>query len=264
MPIATPRPATPATGSTARCATARCSTSSAWTCGPTGAPTPPAASPAARAILGAEQVDWLIREVGRVAGDLEGDRRRHAARPVVPDGPVIEEAVATATPARRSGASSRSPGCCRRSSGAGSATRLADRRRALLRGPPLRPVPRGVHRLRPVLGVRRGPDRRRRRSGRTRSTARSGRRSCSRRSRTSRASRPRAATSSSATPASTRAPECSRSRCATCSARSSGPRTSPRPTTEGPVVLTRLRRLRGMPPTGAGEYDAHTLEVPSG
>ena len=37
--------------------------------------------------------------------------------------------------------------------------RLADRRRALLRRPPLRPGPGRVHRLRPVLGVRRRTDR---------------------------------------------------------------------------------------------------------
>ena len=69
------------------------------------------------AFLGAEQLAWLKRELRRVEGDLEGDRRRHAASLVVWDNWPTTRARAsrpspTTMPASRSAASSNSPTCC--------------------------------------------------------------------------------------------------------------------------------------------------------
>ena len=195
---------------------------------------PTAATVGRSHILGAEQADWLVREVAASKATWKVIASDMPLGLLVPDGPVNEEAV------------QRRPRCARWAEHeiawvltafkkrTGPQRDLADRRRALLRRPPLRPVPRGVHRLRPVLGDRRRPDQRRHvRAERARQHLRPGGRVLEGR-RLPEPVAARAATSSSATPRSTRAPESSRSRCATCSARSSGPRTSPRPTTEGP------------------------------
>ena len=58
-----------------------CSTSSSSTSAATGAPTPTTAEPARAASSWARaQTRWLLEGLGRVTRDLEGDRRRHAAR----------------------------------------------------------------------------------------------------------------------------------------------------------------------------------------
>ena len=64
---------------TAVCATGRCSTCSCSTCAPTRTPTTPTRRRPTAGMLGAEQRGGSSAELAR-SGDLEGDRHRHAAR----------------------------------------------------------------------------------------------------------------------------------------------------------------------------------------
>ena len=135
------RPAT-RSGSTGRSATARCSRSSCSTSGATAARTRPTASPSpATDRLPRRRAAALAQAApGADPGDLEGHRQRHADRPggrATARGTF--EAVGQRRRARRWAASWRSPTCCGSSRARGQERRLADGRRALRRGPPLRP-----------------------------------------------------------------------------------------------------------------------------
>ena len=114
-----------------------------------------------------------------LARDLEGDRRRHAARAdrvYDADRKWGVEAVAQGDGPPRSAASSRSPTCSSFIKRAGIRnTRVAHRRRALHRRALLRSEQGGVPGLRAVLGIRVGPDPRRHVRAERSSTTRSGR-----------------------------------------------------------------------------------------
>ena len=156
-------------------------------------------------ILGQEQVDWLIREVTRSKATWKVIAADLPLGVVVPDGPVDQESIANREPGAPLGkelelaavlSAFKRHRCAQR--------RVDHRRRALLRGAPLRPGARRFHRLRPVLGVRRRADRTPAPSGPTSSTGPSGRRCASASTPIGRTSRRGTATSSSGTPRSTR------------------------------------------------------------
>ena len=160
----TSRPeSTPTTrlGSTGPSATARASRSSSSTSGRIEAPTPPTASPSASetsSFLGPDQVRWLAGALKASTATWKVVASDMPIGLVVRDGPDRLRGPGQRrrrpAPGPRAGAGRPPPDPPGRP---GPQRRLADRRRPLRRRPPLRPVPSPVHRLRPVLGVRRRP-----------------------------------------------------------------------------------------------------------
>jgi alkaline phosphatase D len=121
-------------------------------------PAPGAAGPLP--ILGAEQAAWLVREVARSRATWKVIASDMPLGLLVPGRAGYRSGRERPARGTRGSRAGDRVGAEPVQAPAGAQHGLADGRRALLRRPPLRPGPRRLHRLRPVLGTGRGPDQR--------------------------------------------------------------------------------------------------------